>query len=76
VSKQPSAAELLDQGTGLLSRSHLRDLGLERRSIDVIFRSLPVVVIPGVRRVYVRADDLRAFLDDHTYDGRTKVRPT
>jgi hypothetical protein len=54
----------------------LRELGLERRSVDVIFKSLPVVALPDVRRVYVRSDDLRAFLEEHTYDGRSKVRPT
>jgi hypothetical protein len=42
----------------------------------VIFRTLPVVALPDVRRVYVRSDDLRAYLDEHTYDGRTKIRPT
>ena len=73
---KPTLAERLEQPAALLSRSDLRQLGLERRSVDAIFRSLPVVAIPGVRRVYVRAGDLRAFLDEHTYDGRSKVRPT
>lgn len=76
ASPRPAAVERLANLDAFLSRSDLRDLGLERRSIDVIFRSLPVVAIPGVRRVYVRADDLRAFIDEHTYDGRTEVRPT
>ena len=71
-----SAAELLATPGALLSRQHLRELGLERRSVDVIFRALPVVALPDVRRVYIRADDLRAFLEEHTYDGRSKVRPT
>ena len=30
----------------LLSRSHLRELGLERRAVDAVFRELDVVVLP------------------------------
>jgi hypothetical protein len=69
-------SERLEQPEALLSRSDLHELGLTRRSVDVIFRALPVVALPGVRRVYVRAGDLRAYLEQYTYDGRTKIRPT
>jgi hypothetical protein len=70
------ATDLLATEGALLDRRAVAELGLARRSIDVIFRTLPVVALPDVRRVYVRSDDLRAYLDEHTYDGRTKIRPT
>jgi hypothetical protein len=34
---RPTAVELLERGTGFLTRSHLRELGLERRAIDAVF---------------------------------------
>jgi hypothetical protein len=48
---------------------------LQRRSIDYLFRELPVLSLPGVRRTYVRADDVRRCLDEHTYTEQ-RVRPT
>jgi hypothetical protein len=47
---------------------------LQRRSIDYLFRELPVVSFPGVRRTYIRADDYRRRLEDHTY-SEERVRP-
>jgi hypothetical protein len=41
---RPSALELLTKPDALLNRSHLRELGLERRAVDAVFRALPVVV--------------------------------
>ena len=31
----------------LLSRTDLRELGLERRAVDAVFRALDVIVLPG-----------------------------
>lgn len=57
----------------LLTRSHLRELGLERRAVDAVFRALPVVALPGYSRPLIRADDYRAFLEAHTYrDDRVR----
>jgi len=67
VSARPSAAELLAQGTGFLSRSHLRELGWERRAIDAIFRELPVVFLPGYARGHIRVEDYLAFIERCTY---------
>ncbi len=75
MSERPTAAELLATPGALLDRRALADLGLQRRSIDFIFRELPVVSFPGVRRVYVRSDDVRECLDAHTYT-ESGVRPT
>ena len=44
MSTRPSASELLVTPSALLSRSHLRELGLERRAVDAVFRELDVVV--------------------------------
>lgn len=70
----PAATELRGTPGALLSRSHLRELRLERRAIDAVFRALPVVALPGYSRPLVRADDYRRLLDEHTYDD-SRVRP-
>ena len=46
----PTAAELLETPSALLTRTHLRDLGLERRAVDAVFRAIPIVVLPGYSR--------------------------
>jgi hypothetical protein len=69
-----TAAELLETPGALLSRTHLRELGLERRAVDAVFRALPVVALPGYSRPLVRAEDYRAFLETHTYRN-DRVRP-
>ena len=38
-----TAGDVLTCTGGLLTRSHLRELGLERRAIDAVFRLCPVV---------------------------------
>lgn len=70
---QPSAAELLATPGALLTRSHLRDLGLGRSAIDAIFRQLDVVVFPGSSRPHVRVEDYLALVDASTY-GNDRVR--
>jgi hypothetical protein len=72
---RPTATELLETPGALLSRSHLRELGLERRAVDAVFRALPVVALPGYSRPLIRVDDYRAFLTEHTFNG-DRVRPT
>jgi hypothetical protein len=74
MSRRP-AHELLDTPGGLLDRRALAELALQRRSIDTVFRELPVVALPGVRRVYVRADDVRRYLEEHTFAGQ-QIRRT
>jgi hypothetical protein len=74
LNPRPTAAELLREPDGMLTRSHLRELGLERRAVDAVFRGCPVVSLPGYSRPLVRVSDYRAYLLLHTYDGRTRVR--
>ncbi len=69
-----TAQELLETPDALLTRTHLRELGLERRAVDAVFRALPVVVLPGYSRPLIRADHYRALVERFTYyDDR--VRP-
>jgi hypothetical protein len=71
---RPSAADLLRTPGALLTRSHLRELGLERRAIDAVFRALPVVELPGYSRPLIRAEDYLALIERSTYRG-DRVRP-
>jgi len=72
----PSVAELLERPGALLTRSHLRELGLERRAIDAVFRECPAVLMPGYSRPMVRAEDYLAFVDANTYRPGERVWPT
>ena len=71
---RPTAAELLATPDALLTRSHLRELGLERRAVDAIFRACPVVALPGYSRPVIRVRDYLVLLDKSTHDGKTRVR--
>lgn len=51
------AAELLQTPGAVLTRSHLRELGCERRGVDAIFRALPVVAVDGYSQPVIRVDD-------------------
>jgi hypothetical protein len=73
VPPKPPASELLDT-PGELTRTHLRELGLERRAIDAAFGRLEVVVLPGYSRPMIRVADYLALLRESTY-GRDRVRP-
>ena len=71
---RPPASALLETPGALLWRSHLRELGLERRAVDAVFRELDVVVLPGYSRPLVRAEDYRALLEPCTYaDARVRT---
>jgi hypothetical protein len=65
--RRPPVSEILQTLGGLLTRSDLRSLGLERRAVDAVFRELDVVVFPGYTRTMVRAEDYLALLERSTY---------
>ena len=69
----PGAVQLIKQGHGYLSRSHLRELGLERRAVDAVFRALPVIAFEGYARPMIRVEDYLQLVADSTYDG-SRVR--
>jgi hypothetical protein len=70
-----TAQELLETPDALLTRTHPRGLGLERRAVDAVFRALPIVVLPGYSRPLIRADHYRALVEQNTYRD-DRVRPT
>jgi len=70
----PSPAERLDRPDAFMSRTDLRELGLERRAVDAIFRACPVVVLPGYSRPLVKVADYLALVEASTYGG-DRVRP-
>lgn len=77
LSARPTAAELLDTPGALLTRSHLRDLGLGRSAIDSVFREIArsggVIVFPGSTRPHVSVKDYLALVERSTYrDGRVR----
>jgi len=74
MTTRPAAIDRLGIPAAFLSRSDLRDLGLERRAIDAVFRACPVVSFPGYSRPLIRVADYNALLEQHTYRGH-RVRP-
>ena len=73
--RRPSPEKLLATPGALLTRSHLRELGLERRAIDAVFRRLPVVALPGYSRPLIRAEHYLELVEEHTYRDE-RVRPS
>ena len=69
----PAAADLLATPGALLTRTHLRELGLGRSAIDAVFRELEVVVFPGSTRPHVKRDDYLELVGRSTYDD-SRVR--
>jgi hypothetical protein len=74
VSARPSSTERLANDDAFLSRSDLRELGLERRAVDAVFRACRIVALPGYSRPLIRVRDYLALLEASTHDGRTTVR--
>jgi hypothetical protein len=71
---RPTATERLANPDAFLTRSDLRELGLERRAVDAVFRACPVVAFPGYSRPVIRVRDYQVLLERSTHDGRTSVR--
>src|SRR6058998_2359059 len=69
-----SARELLETPGALLTRTHLRELGLERRAVDAVFRALPVVALPGYSRPMIRAEQYLELVKCNTFND-DRVRP-
>jgi len=55
----------------LLDARHLAaELGVTRAAAEAIMRRLPIVSIEGLRKVYVRRDDVHRYLEERTFDKR------
>ena len=67
IGRRPAAEHLLETPGALLTRSDLRELGLERRAIDAVFRKLPIVALPGYSRPMIHADEYLALINANTY---------
>jgi hypothetical protein len=53
----------------LLDTKALRtELGVTRAAAEAIMRRVPIVQIDGLRKVFVRRDDVRRYLDSRTFD--------
>lgn len=74
AARHQHAAELFETPGALLTRTHLRELGLERRAVDAVFRKLRVVSLPGYSRPLIRAEEYLHLIADHTYSD-DRVRP-
>jgi hypothetical protein len=70
-----AATTLLDAPDALLTRTHLRELGLERRAVDAVFRALAVVALPGYSRPMIRVRDYLELLEHYTFRD-DRVRPS
>jgi hypothetical protein len=75
VTRVPPPADRLDRPDAFLTRTDLRELGLERRAVDVVFRQLPNVILPGYSRPLIRVADYLALIEASTYIGADRVRP-
>ena len=53
----------------MLSRTDLRELGHPRRGVDAIFRSVPVILLPGYSRPLIRVRDYLELVEASTYRG-------
>jgi hypothetical protein len=71
----PPPAERLSREGAFLSRSDLRELGLDRRAVDAVFRACPVVALPGYARPLVKVEDYRELIERSTYRD-DRVRPS
>jgi hypothetical protein len=74
VPERPTAQDLLDRPGALLSTSDLAELGLPRRAIESVLRSVPVVYLPGYRRPLVRREDYLELVE-RSLDRGNRVRP-
>src|SRR5262245_40900933 len=75
VTDRPTAADLLDTPGALLTRTHLRELGLGRSAIDAVFRALAVVQFPGSSRPAVKVEDYLGLVERSTFrDDRVRPR--
>jgi hypothetical protein len=74
VTAKPSPAERLGNPDAFLSRTDLRELGLDRRAVDAVFRHCPTVNIPGYSRPLILVRDYLRALDGWTYrDDRPRL---
>jgi hypothetical protein len=75
VTERETVEQLLQKPHALLKRTHLRELGLERRAIDAVFRQLDLVYLDGYSRPLIKAADYLDLIERSTF-GNDVVHPT
>ena len=73
MNPRPTPAERLGNADAYLSRTDLRQLGLERRAVDAVFRHCPVVAFPGYSRPLIRVADASRDADAFALHDRGAV---
>jgi hypothetical protein len=48
------------------------ELGVTRATAEAVMRKIPIVQIEGLRKTFVRRDDVRRYLESRTF-GKTDV---
>lgn len=68
---------MTDRLPELLDAKALRlELGVTRAAAEAIMRKIPHVQVEGLRKVYVRRDDVRRYLDERTSVGEWRFQKT
>ncbi len=47
----------------------MRETGIPRASAEALMRNVPTVHIEGLRKTYVRREDVLAYLAERSFDG-------
>ena len=47
-------------------RGIMEETGVKRHTAEQIMRAIPKVTVDGVRKVYVRREDVLRYIEDHT----------
>jgi hypothetical protein len=59
---------VIDRLPELLDAKHLAaELGITRAAVEAIMARLPVVSTEGLRKICVRSQDMRRYLDERTF---------
>jgi hypothetical protein len=69
VPERPSPQELLETPGALLSTSDLAALGLPRKAIEAVLRSVEPVYLPGYRRPLIRREDYLELIERSRHRG-------
>ncbi len=68
---------MTDRLPELLDCKALRgELGITRAAAEAIMRQIPVVTIDGLRKTYVKRDDVFHYLEERTSEGRCVFQKT
>ena len=74
VSERPSPAELLEVSRLPVHHDDLAALGLPRKAIEAVLRSVEPVYLPGYRRPLVSREDYLELLERSQHRG-DRARP-